>query len=76
MKLNAVNVVETVDDNLLSVRSFTDDEDGNKEAESLFCKCINENADPPLERGELECFMEDGAFRSFNYSVYLCHSTE
>lgn len=74
MKLNAVNVIECANDSILSVRSFTDDEDGNKEAEHLYKACVEENGDN-VQPSEMETYIEDGYFEQGSYQVFITHSS-
>ena len=73
-KVNTVNVIEYVDDSILSIRAYTDDEQGNKEAETLFKACVEENGDCILST-EMESILEDGYFEQGNYQVFITHSS-
>jgi len=70
-KINTVNVIEMVDDDLLGITSFTDDEDGNKEAEARFHQCAIEHG---CSDEDVESFIEDGYFEQGTYQLFLTHS--
>lgn len=81
MKVNTVNVIEYVNDAVLSVRSFMDADDnerirteGNAEAEALFKECVKENGDNVTDE-EMEACLEDGYFEQGDYQVFLTHSS-
>jgi len=73
IKLSTVNVVEYVDGTLSSIRSYTDDPEGNKEAEEFFAACAKANdfddndIEIGLEEGRLEATMTD-------HKLFLIHS--
>lgn len=72
MKLNSINVIEYVDDSVIAVYSFSDDEEGNKEAENVFSRCAKENG---AEDKDLEDYaLEDGMYEAGTYQVFLAHS--
>ena len=83
MKVNTVNVIEYVNDAVLSIRSFVDDDvgegggEGNSEAEALFKKCIKENVidGEVASDKEIEVCLEDGYFEQGDYQVFLTHSS-
>ena len=73
MKLNTVNVIEYSDDNILGVVSFSDDDDGNKEAEAHFSSVIKENGNEVTDE-EIETFIEEGFYEQGDYQAFLTHS--
>ena len=73
MKIATVNVVEIADDSIIGIRSFSDNEEGNKEAETLFVECVKENGDN-ISDEEMEVFIEDGYFEQGSYLVVISHS--
>jgi len=80
MKQHTVNVIEVIEGNIESVHSFSDDEQGNQEAEHLFRTIIKENQDENLTESEVESYVEDGYYSSGNgnettYELFLIHST-
>jgi hypothetical protein len=79
MKLNTVNVIEFTNGNLQSLRAFAESPEGNKAAEELFVKCINENKSeiPDGDNGlAAETWLDNGYFNSgCGYEIYLTHST-
>jgi hypothetical protein len=81
MKLNTVNVIEFVDDTISSVRSFSDDAQGNAEAEQLFRQIANEQEksddEPLFSEEDIEAGIDDGSLDDENrgWAVYLVHSS-
>lgn len=73
MKLNTVNVVEYVDGTISSVRSFSDDEDGNKEAEELFAKIALEN---DFDADDVDFGLDEGVLEKDDtgYQLSIVHS--
>lgn len=71
--MKTINVIEYNDDNgIISVRSFLDDANGNKEAEKIFTACAIENG---AKSENIQAHIEDGYFRKMDgYEVYLAHS--
>jgi LPS O-antigen subunit length determinant protein (WzzB/FepE family) len=79
MKYNTVNVIEVLDKNIESIRSFSDDKNGNQEAEKLFRQIIKDNQDEGLTEADVESYIEDEYYSSGNghdttYELYLIHS--
>jgi hypothetical protein len=72
MKVDTVNVIEYADDSILGVTSFTDNEEGNKEAEAIFRQVAKENG---MEDVDAESFVEDGYFEQGTYQVFITHSS-
>lgn len=73
MKIKTVNVVEVLDDTISSLRSFTDDVEGNKEAEEVFTAILKEHG---VNEDDLDSYIEDGYYSDDNgYEVNLTHST-
>lgn len=75
MKLNTVNVIETVDGNVIGIRSFSDNEAGNKEAEALFITCIKEQIETSLPEEHASAALDNGYYTTNNYTIFLAHST-
>lgn len=73
MKLNAVSVIVFENDELQEVRSFSDDEGGNIQAEEYFERKVMGYGCP---EEDVKSFIEDGYFCAFasNREVYLTHS--
>ena len=77
MKLNTVNVIEVVDNNVTEVFSYTDNKKGNKEAEAMFAKLGKENG---MKDGDLEASIENGYWNDEDepanfYNVFITHSS-
>jgi hypothetical protein len=72
MKLDTVNVIEVVDDSVISVTSFIDDKLGNSEAEAIFRMLAMANG---MNMNDADSFSEDGYFEQGTYQVFLTHST-
>ena len=66
--INTVNVIEYADDELISVRSFEDTDEGNKESEAMFKKICQEHG---TTEKEIEVFMEDGYYETGTYQLTL-----
>lgn len=73
MKSNTVNVTEYANDTILGIHSFSDDDEGNKEAEECFKRIIKESGHE-VTNEEMEVFLEDGYFEQGNYQVFITHS--
>lgn len=83
-ELNTVNVIVMEDGNLTKVRSFPDNEDGNRSAEIVFHDEIVEwhklqCKDAPLDE-EIEAATEDGHYEYGNLpflavEIFLTHSS-
>ena len=70
-KINTVNVVEYFDKNILSIRSFPDNEKGNKDAEKLFSNILKEHG----IYNEWYYFIENGQYSDDNgFELFLIHS--
>jgi hypothetical protein len=72
MKLDTINVIEYVNDSVISVTSFTDDKLGNSEAEAIFRMVAMANG---MNMNDADSFSEDGYFEQGTYQVFLTHST-
>lgn len=72
MKINTVNVIEYFG-MVHAIHSFTDDIDGNKEAEDLFAEIAKDNqfSDADIEVGKEEGYLEDA---NGEYQLYIVHS--
>lgn len=70
MQLKTVNVVESFSETVQGITSFSDDEEGNKEAEELFAELAKEQG---FDDEEILVGLEDGLSR-YNYSLYIIHS--
>lgn len=72
MNVNTVNVVEYIGDSLSSIRSFTDDEQGNKEANEMFGRIAKENGG---DESEMEFYLEEGYYETGDYQLFITHSS-
>lgn len=70
-KLNTVNVVEVAGGVINSIRSFSDDEEGNKEAEVLFKLVALENG---AKEEDVDSYIENAHFEIDDYDLLLTHS--
>jgi hypothetical protein len=68
MKLNTVNVTEYADNTVLGITSFSNDEEGIKEAEAHFSALAKEQG---VEDSELDAFIEDGYYEQGDYQLFL-----
>jgi len=71
MKIQTVNVIEYEDDNLIGITSYTDDEEGNKEAEEVFALCCK---DQGVDDQDIPSYIEDGYYEQGTYQVFISHS--
>ena len=70
-KVGTVNVIEiNGEPTNITIRSFLDTEQGNKDAEALFTKCFNENHGD----GDVDDAINDGCFQTSTYTLLLVHS--
>ena len=74
MKQNTVNIVEYATDSIIGLRSFSDDPEGNKEAEETFRSVIKEH-DSEVTDEELDAFVEEGYHEQGDYQLFLTHSS-
>ena len=71
MKISTVNVIEMEGLDIASVESFSEDEEGNREAKASFKKkAMNKGA----TKDETESFLEDSYYESGHYQLFLAHS--
>lgn len=71
MNLATVNVIEYNNGAVNFVSSFTDDKEGNAEAEALFKKIAKENG---MEDADVEFSLEDGLYEDGDYQIFLIRS--
>lgn len=71
MKLATVNVIEYNNGTVNFVISFTDNKEGNVEAEALFKKIAKENG---MEDSDVEICLEDGLYENGDYQIFLTRS--
>jgi len=71
MKVSTVNVIEQAE-TIFAVRSFSDDTEGNQEAEEVFKACMLENGG---SEDDVEAAIEDGYFEKGTYTLSLAHSS-
>lgn len=71
MKLNTVNVIEYADNTVLGITSFSNDEEGIKEAEAHFSALAKEQG---VEEGELNAFVEEGYYEQGDYQLFVINS--
>ena len=72
MKCDVINVVEYVKDDLVGVTSFSNDEEGVKEAEAHFTKCAKDNGIYDIQ--DIDSFIEDGYFEQGEYQLFISSS--
>lgn len=73
-QLATVNVVELVDEDVISIRSFPDNELGNSNAEDLFKKLVLEDDEDALIE-DIESAIEDGTWTNGTWSCNIVHSS-
>ena len=76
MKVNTVNVIQRTEDSSYLVMSFSDDEQGNKEAEELFTSIVkSKNSDAEsLVDYRIDEILENGYYEIGEYELSLVHS--
>lgn len=70
MKIDAINVTEYANDAVLKVHSFSNDEEGAKEAEECYKAIILEHQKDATEK-EMKLCIEDGYFEQAHFQVFL-----
>jgi hypothetical protein len=73
MQLQTVMVIEYTGGEIQSVRSFSEDKEGNKEAEALFVKVAKDNG---MDDTDIDACLEDGLFEEGDYQIFLVHSQD
>ena len=71
--LNTVNLSEYADGKIIGIRSFSDNDEGNKEAEEIFKEIMVEIDDVTDE--EIANCIEDGYYEISDYQLFLTHSS-
>lgn len=74
MKVNTINVIEYAEDVILGVHSFSNDDEGRKEAGECFESIIRENGDE-ITKEEIEDFIEEGMYEQGEFQVFLINSS-
>lgn len=72
MNIDTVNVIEIKGEYDVRVMSFSEDKDGNAEAEAAFVSCIKENSTIAVD--EIDVCIEEGVFEDNGYKLLLVHS--
>jgi hypothetical protein len=73
MKLNTVNVVECYADSLQALHSFSNDDEGQQEAEQLFKQLASENG---FTKDEIKNGLEQGTMYNADnpdYQLFIVH---
>jgi len=73
-RITTVNVLEFADDQIVSLASYPETPEGNKEAEQRFKDVATENTGYPMK--SIEEAIDDGVIEEGTYKVVLFHSTE
>lgn len=78
MKLKTINVIESVDDRILNVTAFTENDVGNMEAVKLFKKLIREHNKldgPTYSDEDIERMIKHGIYDDLcGYNLYFIKS--
>jgi hypothetical protein len=72
MKVDTVNIIEYKDDSVSKITSFSEDEEGNKEAEALF-KTVAKDTMGATE-ADAEACLDDGWYEQGTAQVFISHS--
>ena len=78
MILNTVNVISFQNELPNELASYTDDKEGNVEAEKKFKEFVNEIAedhDHPVDEADMEYFLDEGIMEDQDRKVIIFHST-
>ncbi len=73
MQLQSVNVIEYTGGTITSLRSFSEDKEGSKEAKALFVKLAKDNG---MDDTDMDTCIEEGLFEEGDYQVFLIHSED
>jgi hypothetical protein len=73
-RISTVNVLEFADDQIVSLASYPETPEGNKEAEQRFKDVAHENT--AYSAADIESAIDDGIIEDATYKVVLFHSTE
>ncbi len=74
-KLDTVNVVETINNDVISVRSFKDNHEGHIDAEIVFEKIINKHGMNKIPESEMDEYIRESMYDdNFGYRVVIIHS--
>lgn len=71
MRLKTIYVAEIFDDILVQVCSFSDDEQGQKEAKAMFSKVVKKLG---AKKDEIKASVKKGHYNANGYQVILNHS--
>jgi len=74
-KLNTVNVIALDGGIVVNMFSYTDNEEGNNEAEKEFIRYIKENISDDLNEQSEDDVLNEGYFDFGNHSIFIAHST-
>ena len=75
-KLNTVSVIAMDGGIVVDMASFTDNEEGNIEAEAEFIRYIKENVSADMNEESEDDLLNEGYFDYGNKSVFIVHSTK
>jgi len=75
-KLDTVSVVAMDGGIVVDMASFTDNEEGNLEAEAEFIRYIKENVSADMNEESEDDLLNEGYFDYGNKSVFIVHSTK
>lgn len=73
MILNTINVIEITEDSLLSIKSFSANDEGVGEAEQFFKDVLKEQ-EPDFSEDDIESYLEDGLYERNGYELYIVSS--
>jgi hypothetical protein len=71
MRISTVNMIEYYNGTVNLVTAFTDDKDGNAEAEDFFTRVAKENG---MKDADTDDCLEEGMYEREDYQVFLTHS--
>lgn len=75
-RIATVNVIEMVDGRIIGLASYSDTQEGNKEAEALFKELYRENTrGVAFRKADFQLLLDDGAYEDSNgYQLIITNS--
>ena len=73
MKVATVNVIKYIGDSVYHIAAFSEDAEGNQEAEEEFDSIVRE-LEPSVTEEELAGFKDDGYYETGIYQVFITHA--
>ena len=59
----------------MTIHAFSDDSQGNREAESLFTKLVRQHENNDVPEEDMDVYMDEGTFDDdCGYQIFITHS--